>query len=282
MEMVRLDVDNVQDFEEYLTPDMTENIGRIFFRGIVLKNEEQIQGGMVWEYRNTAIEDKKESHIVFLRIKSEEAADALLDEYKDQIGRENIAVSKVNLPAKAGSLEKKILKEKGFKIFLDEGDEIVATLSEIAAIDFIHKVKPSDKVRPLVTASQRGLTTSIRRFLSMGKSGVTEDIAYLPRSYFENDISMYIEDEGIITGLFLFHRCPSGRIKIILMATLNKESVKILPSMMAAAFNAAMLIYSAETEVVINRHNYATLALGEKLFPRSFGIPVYTGSRPEN
>ena len=111
--------------------------------------------------------------------------------------------------------------------------------------------------------------------------GLCEDLPYLSKAYFENDVSCYLEEDGDIIGLLLFHKKPSGTLEVVIMQVLGNEHVKDLLSMMCQALSAAKEIYDQQTEICIDRHNYSTLALSEKLFPRGFGIPVYTGSRNE-
>ena len=129
--------------------------------------------------------------------------------------------------------------------------------------------------------TQRGFNSALRQFLTKGKYGLCEDLAYLPRSYFENDISCYSEMDGDINGIFLFHKKPSGGLLVVIMAALGSDFGKILPQMIKFSVTSAMENYPGETEVLIDRHNYASLALSEKLFPRGFGLPVYVGSRQE-
>ncbi len=62
----------------------------------------------------------------------------------------------------------------------------------------------------------------------------------------------------------------------------GKESVKLLPQMIKQAVESAYESYEPDTRIIINRHDYASLALGERLFPRGFGIPVYVGERKED
>ena len=69
---------------------------------------------------------------------------------------------------------------------------------------------------------------------------------------------------------------------IVVLAAIGSDFGKILPQMMKFSVLTALEEYSDETEIWIDRHNYASLALSEKLFPRGFGTPVYIGSRPES
>lgn len=106
-------------------------------------------------------------------------------------------------------------------------------------------------------------------------------VPYLLRTYFENDVSCYSEDDDQINGLLLFHQNPSGGLVVVVMAAIGSDYGKIIPQMIRHAVTNALELYPPETEVLIDRHNYASLALSEKLFPRGFGTPVYIGSRIE-
>ena len=68
---------------------------------------------------------------------------------------------------------------------------------------------------------------------------------------------------------------------MVIMGAVGSDYGKIIPQMMKQSVTSAEEIYSPDTEVWIDRHNYASLALSEKLFPRGFGTPVYVGSRQE-
>ncbi len=281
MKVTELTLDNVSGFEEYLTPDVAENIGRTFYHGLVVTDDDTPVAGMVWELKNTMKSAAVESYISWISVKDDEAAGMLFEKYEESIKTANVAKSSFSLSAKTGKEEKRILKDRGFSAKLSEGDEITVKLSEIANIDFVKKIKLIDNVRPLKDATQRQLNAAIKNMISLGLYGVCEDLPYLPRSYFENEVSCYSEVDGTVNGLLLCHKYPSGTVEISMIAAIGKDYVKILPYLIACAAKSAQEIYPPDTVVMIDRHNYATLALGEKLFPTGFGIPVYTGERSE-
>lgn len=281
MDVINLDMDNVQEYEVFLTEDIAENIGRSFYHGLVVTENNTTVAGIVWEIQNIMTDKNNESRIVFLKIDDERAAEVLFENYKAGIMQDDVVTSNFSLSAKSSEKERAALKNAGFTVKLMEGDLIKARLSEVAGLAFIQKVKTSDNIRPLNTITQRGFNAGVRRFVMMGMFGLCEDIAYLPRSYFENDVSCYCETDGQIDGLLLFHKNPSGGLVVVIMAAAGKDSNMLLLRMIRQAVSSAVEIYPPETEVWIDRHNYASLALSEKLFPRGFGTPVYVGSRQE-
>ena len=281
MEIIQLNEDNVEEYSEYLTEDIAENIGRTFYHGVILLQEDAPVAGMVWEIRNMTEESATESNIVFLRVDEEEAQELLFQEYEEQIRIDQVSRSTVSLPAKTSKKEKQILQDHGFTVGLMEGDDIFATLQEIADIKAFEKIRISDSIRSLKSMSQREFVDAIEEMAEKGRFGICRDLTYLPRLYFENDISCFAEGEDKIGGILLLHGLPSGGLKVMLMVTVGKENTILLPQMIKKAVEAAMEEYAPETRVIIDRHNYATLALSEKLFPRGFGIPVYSGERAE-
>lgn len=280
MNTIILDSDNITEYEMYIPEDIAENIGRTYYRGIVIEQENTPVAGMIWEIKN-AEKENAENHVCWLQTTDEEAGRELFDAYKDNIIPDGISKTSFSLPAKTSKIEKTVLKEAGFSVALTEGDQIVARLSEIAKIPVFGKIKESESVIPLRSITQRGFNVAVRKFAAQGYSGRCEDLEYLSRAFFENDISCYSEQDDSINGLFLCHMSPSGKIVIEMMAATGSNYQMVILQMIARALKSAIEIYPLETEVVIDRHNYSSLALGEKLFPRGFGVPVYVGSRQE-
>lgn len=282
MNIIELTEDNVEEYMEYLTEDIAENIGRTFFNGLVAVDDSEMpKAGIVWEFKNMLSDTDKESKIIWLQADDEESFNELFDKYDRNIKMEGVVKSTFSLPAKTSQNLKLMLKARGFSVNLMEGDKITAKLSEIADISAFSKIHISDEVMPLRGATQRGFSAAVSRTLVQGHYGTCEDLAYLPRLYFENDVSCYAEVDGQIVGLFLVHRTPSEQLEVVLMHVTGKESVKLLPQMIKQAVESAYESYDPDTRIIINRHDYASLALGERLFPRGFGIPVYEGERTE-
>ena len=281
MYIVSLDEENIEVYEDYITPDVAENIGRTFYRGLIVDSEYGPLAGMVWEVKNMMGDDDNESNICFLRIDDDDARELLLDEYKILIEEDEVTRSNFSLPARSTQREIQALENAGFTVKFMEGDLIKCRLSEIKELKFIQKVVPSENIHELKTMTQRGFNSAARAFMSHGLYGICEDLSYLPRSYFENDISCYSEMDGEVNGIFLFHKNPSGGLMVVVMAAIGNDFGKILPQMIKYSVTCCEEYYPDDTEVWIDRHNYASLALSEKLFPRGFGIPVYIGSREE-
>ena len=281
MEIVRLDDENISLFSDYVPEDIAENIGRTYYRGLILTEDNRPVAGIIWFFKNNRSETDRESHIVWLEFSDDESGTVLFEEYNAIITTEGIPRSTFSLPARAAKEKRAFLKKRGFTAHLMEGDLIAARLSEVSELEVFSRIKYTGDVRPLSEMPQRAFNIAIKRMASKGFCGINEDIESLPRSYFENDVSAFYEKDGVITGLFLCHITASGKIRIEMMVCLGKDYSRPLMEMMKKSMESANAKYAPETEIIIDRHNYATQALGEKFFPTGFGIPVYVGEREE-
>ncbi len=281
MESVILSEDNIEQYSGYIPEDIAENIGRVYYNGIIVKVAEQPVAGMIWVLRNYKKKGEPTSHIEWLVVSDKEAGNLLFSEYSRLLEDEDVVKSDFSLPARTSKVERAILKEHGFTSALMEGDTISARLSEISDLGFITKIEPSEDIKALYDIPQRGLNTVLKRMVSKGHFGICEDIELLSRMHFDNNVSCFSEQDGVVNGLFLCHLTASGKLLVEMMTYIGKDYVKGLLQMIRFALINADYYYSGDMEVVIDRHNYASLALGEKFLPRSFGIPVYVGSREE-
>ena len=281
MTLVYLDEDNVDAYTDYLTPDIAENIGRIFYRGLIAEKDGQPVGGMVWEVKNMTRDIPNENFISFLRIEEKEAGELIFNEYKTMLGDDEAVRSSFSIPALSADKEPEALKEAGFSVNLSEGDLIRCPLAQILPHKAFSHVHLSEHLHPLEDMTQGTFNSTMHTFASRGFYGICEDLQYLGRYFFDNDISCYYEAGDDVNGIFLFHRTPSGALMIAVMAALGSGYKMLLPQMIKFSVEKAREYYPEDTVVLIDRHNYASLALSEKLFPNEIGIPIFTGTREE-
>ena len=281
MERIQLTEENIAFYPDYIPQDMAENIGRANYRGLILTEDGEPRAGMIWELKGYLEQKPPESRIRWLSAADEAAGASLLSAYKIEALMDQVKTSSFEIPAGRDKTEKKILKNAGFSVGLTEGDEIVARLSELEEIGFLKDLQLKEEIRPFRSMSRDGLSQALHRINASGYRGRCEDIELLPRLWFDQEVSCYLERNEETIGLFLCHRLPSGRLVAELMAAMNKQYTNLLPYLISHAVKSACKIYPPDTEIVIDRHNYAVLALGEKLFPRGFGRPVYVGKREE-
>ncbi len=280
MNIIELDDDNLEYFEEYIGADIAENIKRPFYKGLIAEDDHGVKGGMIWNYKKAAKDCV--SVIEWFNASDSYIAEELFLYYRAMIKDMYVRRSEIVVPATRNKAEKEILKHAGFTVRLTESDDIIVTLSELSAMPLMKDRKIPRGVTTLGEVTMRHYKEGISRCTAAGKKGLCEDIGYLPVSFFAPDVSAcYINKADEIMGFLLFHLLPSGMFSIQLMVCLDKDVGVVLPGMMRKFVSAMEETYPPDTKILLNRHNEASLLLTEKLLPRGFGIPVYAGSREE-
>ncbi len=275
--------ENIDEYAQYLDEDTAENIGRIFYRAIVAEDPSVPENGgaLVWRFKNMDSDKPCEAVIEWLCAETKEAAVVLLAAYKEEIEKQSVSRSFIELNVSQGRKFKDVLKEAGFSFKLFEGDRLVCTIAEMKKMPIFNMNIPMDGVYPLSEMRMRAFRKEILRCVDAGRCGVCEDLSYLPMSYFESDISSYIEIDGEVLGMHLYHKNPSGSLEIDLLIAWGKDFKMIFAQLFKQTLMSAVELYPDETKVILNRHNEAALLLTEKMFPRGLGSPIYTGERIE-
>ncbi len=280
MNIIALNEDNADKYEDFLTADVTENISRNNFYGFVLEQNAP-QGAIVYELLGEEGKEPTQAAIRYFKLRSEAAAGPLFDAYTDAIKKEEIKVSSFVIPVKDSAAEKTALKNAGFTVKLTEGDHIIVSLDELLALPIMKNPKVPDSIFALNQMTTRMFRLAVSKCVTLGHKGLCNDLENLPLSWFDPEVSCYSEHNGVVDGLFLFHCLPSGMLTIQLMVALGGNPQQILLGMMRQFVISLEKNYGSDVKVVLDRHNQSSMELTEKLLPRGFGIPVYKGSRQE-
>ena len=267
----------------YLGEDMAENLAREYYRGIAVTSDDDgtLLAGIVWEYHNIKIPESTESVIKWLRISDTAAAEPLFKAYTEKIREFKVPTSRFVIPVKEGRSETVFLKKAGFSSKLTEGDDIIVSLAEMIKMPLAQKKKVPERIRPIREMTPSEFKRGITKCVLAGKKGLCEDLSFLPVDWFEPDVSSYVKTDDEIGGYILFHKMPSGLISIQLMIAFGEGYQQNLIGMMRRFIFSMKEKYPEDTKILLDRHNQASLQLTEKLFPRGFGRPIYTGERKE-
>ena len=283
MAITEINQDNAWDYAGIIGDDMADNMSRYYFRGLlILDVSGDLCAGIIWELENLESSEPTFSRIKWFKAVDAENAGELFEAYKQRIEQDEVKKSFFVIPVDIGGVEKKILKDNGFSVRLTEGDDIVVSLEELTRIPIIRKTNPMRNIEPLNSMTIRQFRSIMAKCVAIGKKGVCEDLQYLSMTFFEPDVSCFVQGEKDVTGIMLFHKKPSGIISIALMVAFDKDFSKTIPGMMRFFVDKMQEKYSLETKVHFNRHNEISFLLSEKLLPRGFGTPVYTGEREES
>ncbi len=284
MKIREINRDNIGDFHSLIPPDVEENIGRLWFRGYAVDDGEgeNVRAGFVWEYKN-ADEDELDTtvEIVWVKVDDKEALDALFKTYQEQLVLESAVLSEVELPMKFhGTMTEDAFFENGFTMNNGESCDLIVTLKDIADLKLGKKKSPF-YIKPLKDLDYRQFRNGVIECLFHGRKGLLQDFAWLSLDWFESDVSSSVVMDDKVEGYFLVHKMQSGMLAVVFMFSSGIDARRNVLEMVRFSIREAVKKYPLETKVIIRRHNKATHALTDKLFPGKKGEEVIVGSREE-
>ena len=278
MKITDLNTDNVSDYEDILDEDISESIGREFYCGIVASTEDDPSvGAMIWEYRNVEDDDGATAELCYINADSKEDADALLTDFAEQAMLENVSDTFFEISMLPGEVSD-TFKELGFDLKKDESRDIVVNISELSKLATMVKKIPGN-IECLGNIREIQFMQGVTNCIFNGKKGLMEDLEYIEKDWFDEDISSCVITDNKISGPFLVHRFPSGKLMPVLLAAIGPDARKDILYMIVNSAQKALLTYPPDTGVIIRRHNQSVRALAKKLFPNKTGETVIFGEK---
>ncbi len=282
MQIIGLTLENANDYSGFLTADIAELIGRDFVCGFVLvpDEDEKPVAGIVWELGRGKNELETYSHILFIKAKDAESAKLLLEEYTETVVYVECNASTFELATSLGSVEKKALEEAGFAIEEKEGSVVSIMLADLGMTLLKGTEEADENLRPISEADEREFGGLIARFDLDDNRGSLEDLPYLPRTYFDEDISCYIAQGEQIGALALFHKKPSKKVEVCFIAALEEAEATMEQMVKEAVIHAEEKL-DPPTKFLFNKKDEDLFAFIKKNFPKAKGAQVLYGFRKE-
>ncbi len=280
MKILQINEDNIEEFVSFLGEDTASDMDRMFFRGLgaVDDNQEPV-GAFIYELIGSESNTDTKSIIRLLKCDDDGIAEELQKAYKrDGVTAETIAESYYELKdeQKASDLE-----GAGFSKIARESVFLRVTLGELSATEFAKKRTLPDYIKPLADISIPDYRSAVKDFLTKGQKGIVEDLAYLPKKWFDEDVSICSTAGDNIDGMFLVRATPSGVLMPMLYYAYGPDYVKNLVYMLCMSLEKAGQKYPPETQVVVCRIKKASRDIMAKLLPQAKGDEVFCGSRKE-
>lgn len=281
MKIIELTEENAKDYIAYIGEDRAEDLLRVFFDGLLVKNEEGVScAGMVWEIINAESENDRQTRIGWLRIDDPIAAPAMFERYESIRKEEGITDTAVCIPAENTEKEKAALIEAGFDIREREGDTVGIPLSDLISHPLVKKVRGDDEVVMLRELSLEDYYSCFYRMNKQETKIICGDLMYLPRHYFEETLSGLLMKNDKPEGIILFHQKPSGALVLEALYVFSrdkKEKINNLVTLLIHAVLCGEENYSPDTPLIMDRRDPTLRFLMEKLFPKRTGDRVYVG-----
>lgn len=280
MNTVNITEENVGEYILFLDDDSSQNIGRKYFRGLALhENEnEPPKALVVWEYKNVTEEADNEAVITRFYCDESEYAGRILDIFSKEAEAFDIKRCVCELPL-TDEKTKEILEECGFSFIEKENQNLEVTVAELASVDFLTKKEVPDYVSDISELMVSSFNEGIETCISNGRRGVLEDLEYIPIEWFDEDISTCVVVDGKVMGFFLAHKAYSGKLKVDLLYATGNDAMIYLIDMTRLSLKYTRMKYPEETIVVLPRHNSLSTGLIERLFSDKKGQMMYYGVR---
>ncbi len=176
--------------------------------------------------------------------------------------------------------EKTALNDTGFSLRSAEGRDIDVTVDECSQLSFAKKEAPP-YVQSIISINDQEFYQGLMNILFKYDNPALEDLAYLPKKWYEQTISCYTKTDGKVTGFLLVHACPSGILVPILLFAVGADNKMNLIEMMRFSVRKVAEVYPGNTVIRIHRRNSEVSALSGKLFPNKKGKPAVCGDRLE-
>lgn len=271
---VRITADNLGELAGFLSPQAALDMKRPFFRGIVayVEDTEEIGAVIVYEYKNLDEEADTEAEITWFAVYDEDAGQRLIDEFENEI-EEDGTVRTYYEVHDLSEAERKILENVGFDITEKESSEMILTLDDLENVPVLNKKCP-DFVKSISKLGDKDFKRGVANCLFHDRKGLLEDIAFLPKNWYDMDLSSYIEEDENITSVFLIHRDVTGCMVTDLLFTSGSDYTVEILGMLRYSLKAALSKYKGNTMVKVKRHNKQVEALMKKLFPDRKGEKV--------
>lgn len=278
MELVSLNIMNKLDYEGILDPDVSENIGREYYRGIIAVDEgSEPSAVMVWEYKNLEENNDTQAEICFMSSADEKAAEFLLSEFDEQASSNDVQRSFFDLCDLSEDITK-CLAADGFQITEGEGRDLKLTVADLASVANSGK-KAAKNIVGLNQITNLQFMQGVTNCLFHNRKGIVEDLEYLEKDWFDESISCGVITDNKVNGMLLIHRFPSGILMPVLFTAIGPDYKANLRNMIICSAQKAMAKYAEDTPVVVRRHSEAVRAITQKLWGDKTAGQTYQGSR---
>ena len=281
MNTKRVDADNIDEYSDYVDEDVSENMDRMYYRGLAAHDpdEDDLLSLLIWEIKSPDNEIKTRSELKWIYAADPSYISSVLDSYHDDALTDGVKMTYFE----SSSIDKEkenILRECGFTIRSVENRDIFVTVDECRKLS-IARISAPPYVQSIDILEDSEFQKGLLNILFKDEDPSLEDIAYLPRMWYEPWVSCCTKTDGKVTGLLLVHACPSGILVPVLLFAVGADARINLIEMMRYSISQAAEIYPGDTLIRIHRRTRSLKKLSAKLFPGKKGEPAIAGTRPE-
>ncbi|MBR6257668.1 MAG: hypothetical protein IKR23_09850 [Lachnospiraceae bacterium] len=280
-DIIELTEDNLEQYNDLIGGEETENIGREYYRGIVMTDDKgKVIASAIWEMIHLDDDEKDtEARLVSMHAEDDDKAGRILEEFRNRIREEDAVSCFFELKPDESGITQKVFEKAGFDISETEGSEIVVTLKELNEKTFSRSGKTPPYIRELGSLMVRPFRRGVMDCIFHSRRELMEDLGTISMSWFEQQVSSYVETDDRVSGFLLIHKTPSDRLRLEVFTASGGDAKKDLFSMMVFSLRQALKYYPEDTEVVICRRDSDIKNLTDYLLPEVKGMKVIYGRK---
>ena len=283
MKFVTITMENRDKYLPYLDADVVEHIGRDCYYAVAVQmTNDQPDAVLVWrtENRTDGTDESKTAHLVSYYARNNNCGLPLLV----TCGRscENDGVASISFQFEEGihDAELELFEMLGYTLQRSvESSDLTLTVADFLALPLSEKAQNPDHVTSIGMLTLNQMRKGIDNCIYRKRTGMLPDLAVLPVSWFEPDLSSCVLIDGRVCGFLLVHRQSSGTLETELFYASEPAGKQDMIGMIKYTIRQLVVNYPADTKVVIHRCNDAARALTGKIFPEKRGVSVISGKK---
>lgn len=283
VDIIEMTDESLEEYNGLIGAEETENIGREYYRGIIMTGDKlKVPASGIWEMIHLDDDEKPtEARLVSLRADGDAIAGQLLEECLNRMREEGAGSCYFELRSGDQSISRKVFEKAGFDVSETEGSEIVVTLKVLGEKGFSGSGKTPSYIMELGNLMVRPFRRGVMDCIFYSRRELMEDLGTIAMSWFEQQVSSYVETDGRVSGFMLVHKTPSSRLRIEVFTASGGDAKKDLLSMMTFSLRQALKYYPEDTEVVICRRDADVKKLTDYLLPDVKGVKVLRGRKED-
>ncbi len=276
MNVIKIDENNLREYEDYIEPDAAEKLRRYYHRGAVITDEDLLPLGYgVWEYRHMEDKEPKEAQIEDFCAEDVETADVLLSSIAEFIKKEGAVKIVFRLPAGDRKNCKGCFERAGYTVSAEDSEWLRLKIKDFLSLPFVSKGK-GEGIKALNRVNLRSFRQEIVRFVLDVKRDALSEVRYLPFTWYDLEISCLSESVSGADGFFLVHETPSGILRAEIMDTADRNA-GLLAGMISFFAEESIKKYPEDKEVILRKNDPFSVRLTNYLFPEILPEKVFCG-----
>lgn len=271
--------ENMNEYADWLDPNIAENIGRDGYYGLAWQNGKDADHALiVWRLQHPW-QGETTARILQMQAQTAAGAQAVLKAYEDALQDMHAVRSVFEFPEHTDECCIEELRRAGYEPHPGEQQAITVTVGELETCPLMSAQPLPPHVTSIGGLTVEQLRRVIQNCLLQHREGSLEDLYSLPIRWFEPEVSCCLQEDGRVYGLFLVHRLPGKGLVVELMYAEKTATKNDFVSMMRYAVRRAAKLYEKDTPVLLRQSSDVARAVTDRLFPDKTGDRAIIGEK---